>query len=163
MISLSLYGHRMIPGKFRAFLLLSATLLAAGVFAQQDTRQTLGRAVPNEILDPPWLPARMVSQLETRGEFTSFIDFRFRDRITESGIEFRNRVVEDAGITYKAVHYDHGNGVAAADVNGDGALDLYFTTQLGDNELWLNNGDGSFRDFTDEAGDRKSTRLNSSH
>ena len=142
----------MIPGKFRAFLLLSATLLAAGVFAQQDTRQTLGRAVPNEILDPPWLPARMVSQLETRGEFTSFIDFRFRDRITESGIEFRNRVVEDAGITYKAVHYDHGNGIAVADVDDDGLYDVYFVNQAGANELWRNLGDGRFEDLTHTAG-----------
>ena len=94
----------MISSKSRAFLLLSVTLLAAAVFAQQDTRQTLGRAVPNEILDPPWLPARMRAQLETRSEFTSFIDFRFPDRIDESGIQFLNRVVEDAGITYKAVH-----------------------------------------------------------
>lgn len=149
----------MISSKFGVFLLLSATLLAAAVFAQQDTRQTLGRAVPNEILDPPWLPARMRAQLETRSEFTSFIDFRFRDRIDESGIQFRNRVVEDAGITYKAVHYDHGNGIAVADVDGDGLYDIYFVNQAGANELWRNLGDGRFADLTRTAGVGVSDRI----
>ena len=149
----------MISSKSRAFLVLAATLLAAAVYAQQETRQTLGRAVPNEILDPPWLPARMRAQLETRGEFTSFIDFRFRDRIDESGIQFRNRVVEDAGITYKAVHYDHGNGIAVADVDGDGLYDIYFVNQAGANELWRNLGDGRFEDLTRTAGVGVSDRI----
>jgi len=31
--------------------------------------------------------------------------------------------------TYKAVHYDHGMGMAVADVFGDGFLDIYFVDQ----------------------------------
>ena len=53
---------------------------------------------------------------------------------------------------YKAVHYDHGNGVAVADVDGDGLPDLYFVTQLGENQLWKNLGNGKFRNITAEAG-----------
>src|SRR2546430_11285609 len=35
-----------------------------------------------------------------------------------------HRIVDDAGLYYKAVHYDHGNGVAIADVDGDGLYDI---------------------------------------
>lgn len=44
-----------------------------------------------------------------------------------------------------------GMGVATADVNGDGFVDLYITN-VGANVLLLNNGDGSFRDATSTAG-----------
>ncbi|MEE8524763.1 MAG: CRTAC1 family protein [Thermoanaerobaculia bacterium] len=39
----------------------------------------------------------------------------------------------------------YGMGVAVADADGDGWLDLY-VTNLGRNQLWLNGGDGSFRE-----------------
>ena len=32
---------------------------------------------------------------------------------------------------YKAARYSYGNGLAVADVDGDGLLDIYSTTQLG--------------------------------
>lgn len=84
--------------------------------------------------------------------FTAFSEFQFTDRISESGIRFEHQVVEDAARSYKAAHYDHGNGVAAADVDGDGLVDLYFTTQLGTNQLWRNLGKGRFQDITPIAG-----------
>jgi tetratricopeptide (TPR) repeat protein len=52
----------------------------------------------------------------------------------------------------KPVHYDHGNGISVADVDGDGLTDIYFPTQMGANQLWRNLGDGSFENFTEEAG-----------
>jgi hypothetical protein len=79
-------------------------------------------------------------------------DFRFTDRREASGITFENRVVDDAGKAYKLAHYDHGTGLCAADVDGDGLPDLYFVTQLGTNELWKNVGNGRFVNITDEAG-----------
>ena len=63
-----------------------------------------------------------------------------------------NRIVDDAGKAYKKVHYDHGTGLCAADVDGDGRPDLYFVTQLGTNELWRNLGGGRFENVTDRAG-----------
>ena len=50
------------------------------------------------------------------------------------------------------MHYDHGTGVAAADVDGDGRTDLYFVSQLGTNELWRNLGGGRFENITARAG-----------
>jgi hypothetical protein len=50
------------------------------------------------------------------------------------------------------VHYDHGTGLAVADVDGDGLYDIYFVNQLGGNELWKNLGNGKFKNITEEAG-----------
>ena len=108
--------------------------------------------IPKDALDPPWLESRKQAQLSTVEKFKVFYDFQFTDRIKQSGIRFIHRIVDDAGVNYKPVHYDHGNGVAVADVNGDGLYDIYFTTQLGRNELWKNLGDGTFENITADAG-----------
>jgi hypothetical protein len=63
-----------------------------------------------------------------------------------------NRIVDDVSKDYKLVHYDHGSGVCAADIDGDGLIDPYFGTQLGTNELWRNLGGGRFANVTNEAG-----------
>jgi enediyne biosynthesis protein E4 len=73
--------------------------------------------------------------------------FQFNDILESSGILFEHQAVDDAGKYYKPVHYDHGNGVAAADVDSDGLLDLYFTNQIGPNGLWRNEGNGTFSDL----------------
>ena len=85
-------------------------------------------------------------------QFTVFHQFQFSDRIKESGITFVHHIVEDAGKHYKAVHYDHGNGIAVADVDGDGLYDIYFVNQVGGNQLWRNLGGGRFKDITRESG-----------
>src|SRR2546429_6515596 len=51
-------------------------------------------------------------QSEAATTWKTFHDFQFADRYEESGIRFENHVVDDAGKNYKAVHYDHGNGMA---------------------------------------------------
>lgn len=98
------------------------------------------------------LAERKKAQLAAVDQFKVFYDFHFTDRVKESGITFVHRIVDDAGKTYKAVHYDHGNGIAAADVDGDGLPDIYFLNQVGGNELWKNLGNGRFRNITKEAG-----------
>jgi hypothetical protein len=56
-------------------------------------------------------------------------------------------VTEESGI--RATGY--GMGVAAADFNNDGWVDLYITN-FGHNQMWRNNGDGTFTDITKESG-----------
>ncbi len=107
---------------------------------------------PPDSAEPGWIEARMRAQLDTAGDFEVFHDFRFSDETANSGITFRHKLVDDAASVYKAVHYDHGNGVAVADVDQDGLYDIYFTSQAGSNELWRNLGDGKFEDITDRAG-----------
>jgi enediyne biosynthesis protein E4 len=110
------------------------------------------KAVPDEILNPPWMAARATQQRAAVAASSVMHQFSFRDERPRSGITFVNRVVPDAAKSYQATHYDHGNGVAPADVDGDGLTDLYFVSQLGGNQLWKNLGDGKFTDITETAG-----------
>ena len=101
---------------------------------------------------PTWLVERARQEAELAAHSQVVHDFRFTDRREASGITFENRVVDDAGKAYKLAHYDHGSGLCAADVDGDGLPDLYFVTQLGTNELWKNVGNGRFVNVTARAG-----------
>src|SRR5262245_46830277 len=79
-------------------------------------------------------------QVEAARAWKVFHNFQFTDRYEESGIRFEHHPVDDAAKNYKAVHYDHGNGLAVADVDGDGRLDIYFVNQIGGNQLWRATG-----------------------
>jgi hypothetical protein len=95
---------------------------------------------------PSWLLDRWVEESTLAARASVPHDFRFAERRAQSGITFVNRIVDDAGKTYKKVHYDHGTGLCATDTY------LYFVTQRGSNELWRNRGGGKFENITDAAG-----------
>ena len=103
---------------------------------------------PKEIIEPDWLDSRKELQVASRDSHQAFMDFNFQDSVEVSGITFKNQIVDDAGKYHKAVHYDHGNGLAVADIDNDGFLDVYFSTQIGKNEMWRNVGDGKFVNVT---------------
>ncbi len=68
-------------------------------------------------------------------------------------ISFNNRIDENAlmnGFNYEYLY--NGAGVSVADLNGDDLPDLYFTANLVDNELYLNQGDLIFEKVTQRAG-----------
>ena len=116
-------------------------------------RVTFERVVqPPDTHNPGWIDDRMQAQLQSAEAFEVFHDFKFRDETAGTGITFRHKLVDDAASKYKAVHYDHGNAVAVADVDSDGLYDIYFTTQYGSNELWRNLGGGKFENITDSSG-----------
>ncbi len=98
------------------------------------------------------MEARIKAQRETIQQFKVFHDFQFTDKLKESGITFTHHAVPEATDDYMKVHYDHGTGIAVADVDGDGLYDIYFVNQVGGNELWKNLGNGEFKNITDEAG-----------
>ena len=110
------------------------------------------RYVPDDLRDTGWLERLRAAQVKAAAGVSVFHAFQFTDRLQESGITFRHRIVDDAGRTYKAAHYDHGNGIAIADVDGDGLSDIYFANQVGGNYLARNLGGGRFEDITTSAG-----------
>lgn len=108
--------------------------------------------IPDGVETSEWLSARRAEQLATRDDFLTFNDFSFEDIQPTSGVSFLHRIVDDAGKYYKPVHYDHGNGIAVADVDTDGLLDVYIVSQAGPNGLYRNLGGGRFEDITEDAG-----------
>src|SRR5215204_2410438 len=71
----------------------------------------------------------------------------------ETGIAFSNEITE--GLNTNILMYEYfynGAGVAAADFNSDGLVDLYFSANMGDNKLYLNKGKMKFEDITDVSG-----------
>ena len=73
---------------------------------------------------------------------------------SHTGIDFANNLSESADFNVlKYGYFYNGGGVACADFNNDGWLDLYFTGNLASNKLYLNKGtDGfSFEDVTEKS------------
>jgi len=120
--------------------------------AAQPARDVTIRYVPDDVQETAWLRRLGAEQAKAIAGVSAFHNFQFTDRIGPSGITFKHRIVDDAGKRYKAAHYDHGNGIAVADVDGDGLVDIYFVSQVGGNQLWKNLGNGRFQDITAAAG-----------
>jgi hypothetical protein len=144
---------RGVAERARWFLLLALAVCPAGGCRRAPPRPAAKEVVtPNPDVGVDTLPARAAAQRAAVDQFKVFYQFQFTDRLEASGITFHHHIVQDAGIHYKAVHYDHGNGLAVADVDGDGLYDIYFVNEVGGNELWKNLGGGRFRNITTEAG-----------
>jgi hypothetical protein len=70
-----------------------------------------------------------------------------------TGITFENRLPDDTAFNIlNYLYYYNGGGVAVGDVDGDGRVDLYFTSNVGGNRLYRNLGDFRFEDVTARAG-----------
>jgi hypothetical protein len=68
-------------------------------------------------------------------------------------VDFQN--VIDEGLNTNVLMYEYfynGGGVAVGDVNGDGYDDLYFTSNMNENKLYLNKTQMEFQDITAQAG-----------
>src|SRR6478609_3957085 len=138
-------------GRRMRLLGLITVIAAAGalaVFAQPPRERITIQVVPPDLGETAWLDSVGDAQRKAIAGSNLAHDFRFTDRRVESGITFRHRIVDDAGKAYKPAHYDHGTGIAIADVDGDGLSDIYFVNQVGGNQLWRNLGDGRFEDIT---------------
>ena len=67
----------------------------------------------------------------------------------DSNIDFVNTLEETLESNYYQYMYSYiGGGVAAGDLNNDGLVDLYFTSNTGADKLFLNKGDFKFEDVT---------------
>ena len=72
---------------------------------------------------------------------------------SSSGIQFINKVenTEDFNI-FSYRNFYNGGGVAIGDLNNDGLADVFLSSNMGDNKLYLNKGDFKFEDITSKAG-----------
>ncbi|MDX2248258.1 MAG: VCBS repeat-containing protein [Bacteroidia bacterium] len=72
---------------------------------------------------------------------------------SQTGILFENTLTE--GLNTNILMYEYfynGGGVATGDLNGDGLLDIYFTSNMSDNKLYINKRDMQFEEVTMPSG-----------
>jgi enediyne biosynthesis protein E4 len=71
----------------------------------------------------------------------------------ETGIDFNNRVADTREMNIFNYHnFYNGGGVAIGDLNNDGKPDIFFTSNQGENKLYINKGNWKFEDVTAKAG-----------
>lgn len=71
----------------------------------------------------------------------------------KSNITFNNQLDPSKNISIlDYLYYYNGGGVALGDINNDGLVDIYFTSNQGKNKLYLNKGGNKFEDITTKAG-----------
>jgi hypothetical protein len=86
---------------------------------------------------------------ELKKELTLFTEIEEK----HSGINFINSLPFDKDFNiYTYRNFYNGGGAALGDINNDGLVDIYLTSNLGANKLYLNKGDFMFDDVTDKAG-----------
>jgi hypothetical protein len=70
-----------------------------------------------------------------------------------TGVVFVNELPEKPEFNVlNYLYYYNGGGVAAGDIDNDGLPDLFFTSNLGPDRLYLNKGNYGFEDITERAG-----------
>src|SRR6476661_9726747 len=73
--------------------------------------------------------------------------------VKDSGINFSNNVEDgqkDNSFLFR--NFYNGGGVAIGDINNDGLPDIFFTSNMKENRLYLNKGNMQFEDITEKAG-----------
>jgi enediyne biosynthesis protein E4 len=112
-----------------------------------------------------WNYKKIVTPL-TLGIFAVFFSFKESSKgivfdllsSKKTGISFNNKLTEDAKnniLTYE--YFYNGGGVAIGDINNDGLDDLFFTGNMVENKLYLNQGDFKFKDISNSSGTKGKT------
>jgi len=71
---------------------------------------------------------------------------------TQTGLHFQNKLTPTQQFNiFKYLYFYNGAGIGAGDFNNDGKIDLFFSSNQGENKLYLNTGNLHFKDVTTEA------------
>ena len=71
---------------------------------------------------------------------------------TKTGLDFNNKLTPTAEFNmFKYMYFYNGAGIGAGDFNNDGLIDLFFSSNQGQNKIYLNQGKLKFKDVTAEA------------
>ena len=72
---------------------------------------------------------------------------------SSTNVYFENKLTEtEQSNIIEYLYFNNGGGVAAGDINNDGLVDLYFTSNQQPDKLYLNKGGLRFEDITEAAG-----------
>ncbi|MEM6767322.1 MAG: VCBS repeat-containing protein [Bacteroidota bacterium] len=89
-------------------------------------------------------------QVDKQGQATTTF---VQKNATETRVLFNNRIEETAEFNYYKYPYLYlGGGVATGDFNNDGLTDIFFTGNMVENTLYLNQGEWQFLEIGKEAG-----------
>src|SRR5665647_764410 len=70
----------------------------------------------------------------------------------KTGLDFTNKLTPTKEFNvFKYMYFYNGAGVGAGDFNNDGLIDLFFSSNQGDNKIYLNQGKLKFKEVTAEA------------
>jgi enediyne biosynthesis protein E4 len=82
-------------------------------------------------------------------------------KMENTGINFENTVEDGAKEnSFLFRNFYNGGGVAIGDINNDGLVDVFLTSNAGVNKLYLNKGNFQFEDISDKAGIIKDDKWN---
>ncbi|HEY9364903.1 MAG TPA: VCBS repeat-containing protein, partial [Chitinophagaceae bacterium] len=89
----------------------------------------------------------------TRGQISSAQQTLFKLlQQKQTNVSFKNELKENETLNVLSYEYLYnGGGAAIGDINNDGLEDLFFTSNSGENKLYLNLGNMNFKDITKTA------------
>ena len=90
-------------------------------------------------------------------------NYRFVHKI-DTGITFTNELTKSPELNIlNYLYYYNGAGVATGDFNNDGLIDIYFTSNLQQDHLYLNLGDLKFKNITASSGINNRDEIGRAH